>query len=122
MKTIDELNKQFTPFLPEGSESVILRGNEILSKGLLLNPILRDLELDPNKNYKVYIRNNKYIDWILNYSDNWLRNYKSPEGKDKEIVDKIIKIYMSDPDYPMNEFVYDLIMYGYEIKNSFNRS
>ena len=24
---------------------------------------------------------------------------------------------MSDPDYPMDEFVYDLIMYGYEIKN-----
>ena len=119
MKTVEELNKQLTPFLPEGSESVILRGNEILSKGLLLNPILRDLKLDPNK---IYIRNNKYIDWILNYSDNWLRNYKSPEGKDKEIVDKIIKIYMSDPEYPMNEFVYDLIMYGYEIKNSFNRS
>lgn len=121
MKTVEELNKQFTPFLPEGSESIILSGNEILSKGLLLNPILRDLQLNPNKKYKVYIRNNKYINWILN-SDNWLRNYKSPEGKEKEIVDKIIKIYMSDPDYPMNEFVYDLIMYGYEIKNFSNRS
>ena len=57
MKTVEELNKQFTPFLPEGSESIILR----------------DIQLDPNK---IYIRNNKYIDWILNYSDNWLRNYR----------------------------------------------
>ena len=123
MKTVEELNKQFTPFLPEGSESIILRGDEILLSKLLLNPTLIDLELDPNKKYKVYIRNNKYIDWISNCpSDNWLRNYKSPEGKEKEIVDKIIKIYMSDPDYPMNEFVYDLIMYGYELKNFSNRS
>ena len=106
MKTVEELNKNFTPLLPEGSESIIFR----------------DLKLDLNKNYEVYIRNNKYIDWISNYPSVWLRKHKSPEGKEKEIVDKIIKIYMSDQDYPMNEFVYDLIMYGYEIKNFSNWS
>lgn len=124
MKTVEELNRNCTPLLPEGSEGIILKGSEILSKGLVLNPVLKDLKLDPNKNYEVYIRHNKYIDWILNYSSDsdWLRKHKLPEGKEKEIVDKIIKIYMSDPDYPMNEFVYDLIMYEYELKNSSNRS
>lgn len=47
MKTVEGSNKQFIPF-PGGSESIIFR----------------DLKLDPNKNYEVYIRNNKYIDWI----------------------------------------------------------
>lgn len=122
MKTIEELNKQFTPFLPESSEGVILRGDEILNKGLILNPMLRNLTLDPNKDYNVYIRNNKYIYWISNFSSDWLRKHKSPKGKEKEMVDKIINIYISDPDYPMNEFVYDLIMYGYEIKNFSTRS
>ena len=124
MKTAEELNRNCTPLLPEGSEGIILKGSEILSKGLVLNPVLKDLKLDPNKNYEVYIRHNKYIDWILNYSSDsdWLRKHKLPEGKEKELVDKMIRRYISDSDYPMNEFVYDLIMYGYELKNSSDRS
>ena len=124
MKTVEELNRNCTPLLPEGSEGIILKGSEILSKGLVLNPVLKDLKLDQNKNYEVYIRHNKYIDWILNYSSDsdWLRKHKLPEGKEKELVDKMIRRYISDSDYPMNEFVYDLIMYGYELKNSSDRS
>ena len=121
MKTVEELNKQFTACIPEDSKSIILRGDEILSKALIWNPMLIGLQLDPNKDYKVYIRDNIHLDWISNYSSVGLRKYKSPEGAEKKMVDDMIRIFMSDPDYPMNEFVYDLIRYGYEIKGLFNR-
>lgn len=121
MKTVEELNKQFTPCLPEDSKCFILRGDEILSKGLIWNPMLIGLQLDPNKDYKVYIRDDIHLDWISYYSSVGLRKYKSPEGVEKKMVDDMIRIFMSDPDYPMNEFVYDLIMYGYEIKGLFNQ-
>lgn len=121
MKTVEELNKLFTPCIPEDSKSIILRGDEILSKALIWNPMLIGLQLDPNKDYKVYIRDNIHLDWISNCSSVGLRRYKSPEGAEKKMVDDMIRIFMSDPDYPMDEFVYDLIIYGYKIKGLFNR-
>lgn len=121
MKTVEELNKLFTPCIPEDSKSIILRGDEILSKALIWNPMLIGLQLDPNKDYKVYIRDNIHLDWISNCSYVGLRRYKSPEGAEKKMVDDMIRIFMSEPDYPMDEFVYDLIIYGYKIKGLFNR-
>lgn len=78
-----------------------------------LNKLLNDPQLNQNEDCRVYLKDKKYQDQISNCPSIQLRKYKSPKGKDKEMVDKMIKIFMSDPDYPINEFVYDLIMYGH---------
>ena len=121
---IEEINKTMTP--PGNLDSCkedYMTGDEILEKFFgdniynIPNPIFDKSSIKPNGYYRVYMRETNrgtvYLDWIKPFSElDWLRHYITPQGKAKELVSKIMTAYLADPDYPMDQFIYDLIKYG----------